>query len=172
MKNIHINFGLIFSILLTLNGLNAQNKTTQQDSKQPHKTTEIKPKAYKTLPQQSDNEPKNAKEIWMEENQIYTVVDNPPSFQGGNSEMYSYLSKELKYPVEAKAKKVSGKVIMQFTVEKDGSLSDINVVKDNVGYGAAEEATRVIQKMPNWIPGKNDGKNIRVKMTLPITFKA
>lgn len=98
------------------------------------------------------------------------MVEQKPSFPGGDSEMYKWISNNLVYPSAAAEEGVSGKVSVQFVVEKDGSLTNVKVIR---GKHSAldQEAVRVIRKMPKWIPGRNNGAPVRVIYMLPITFK-
>ena len=129
---------------------------------------------------------------------VFTIVDENPSFVGGNDSMFRFLGRNIKYPAEARENKVEGTVYVGFVVEKDGSLTNIQV-KRNVAESktrvdtimtidpktfqtttkivnfqdetCAEEAVRVIKSMPKWKPGRNKGKPIRVAYTIPIKFK-
>ncbi|RFS17073.1 energy transducer TonB [Emticicia sp. C21] len=105
-----------------------------------------------------------------ESNEAFIHVEVQPTFAGGVSELYKFLNKTLKYPSAAQRNNVGGKVFMSFIVEKDGSITDIQVAK-GVGFGLDEEATRAVKLMPNWNPGKQNGRNVRVRFTLPVTFK-
>jgi protein TonB len=102
--------------------------------------------------------------------EVFTVVENQPEFQGGMSEFYKYLQKKLKYPTQARRMGVEGKVFVQFVVDKTGALSEIKVIK-GIGSGCDEEAIRVLQESPIWSPGKQRGKAVKVKMVIPIVFK-
>ncbi|MCO6460539.1 MAG: energy transducer TonB [Saprospiraceae bacterium] len=106
-----------------------------------------------------------------DENKIFLIVEQQPEFPGGIGAMYKWIGENLKYPSEARNNGLQGKVIIQFTVEKNGSIENVKVVRDGVGGGAGDEAMRVVKKMPNWKPGKQNGKNVRVQYTLPVTFK-
>jgi TonB family protein len=99
----------------------------------------------------------------------FTSVDQHPTFQGGMDKFYEYLSKSVKYPKEAVAKNIQGKVFLSFIVEKDGELTNINVDR-KLGAGTDEEAVRVLAASPRWIPGKRAGKPVRVKYNIPINF--
>lgn len=101
---------------------------------------------------------------------VFITVEKEPEFKGGISEFYQFLGKNLKYPDAMLRKNVQGKVFISLTVEKDGSLSDIKVEKD-IGFGAADEAIRVLKLSPNWEPGYQNGQRVRVRYTLPISFK-
>ena len=100
---------------------------------------------------------------------VYSMVSEQPSFPGGMQEMMKFISENRKYPAEAKAKDVHGKVIVAFVVERDGSLSDVKI-RRGIGYGCDEEAIRLIKSMPKWTPGKQNGKAVRVSMMLPVSF--
>jgi TonB family protein len=116
--------------------------------------------------------PQNAKAwntIAQDTVHAFTSVEQAPSFPGGMNKFYEYLSKSVKYPKEAVAKNIQGKVFLSFIVEKDGALSDIHVDK-KLGAGTDEEAIRVLEASPRWIPGKRAGKPVRVKYHIPIGF--
>lgn len=100
---------------------------------------------------------------------VYFRVDEQPTFPGGAAEFIKFLSKNIKYTKQMKLTQVQGKVIMQFIVEKDGSLSNLKVTK-GPGGGTTEEALRVMQKSPKWKPGIKDGKPVRVQYGAPIEF--
>ena len=97
------------------------------------------------------------------------TVDEPPCFPGGNGALNKWLSSNIRYPESAQKQGVQGRVVVKFIVEKDGSVSNVEVVK-SASPELDAEAVRVIKAMPNWTPGKNNGKLIRVYFTLPITF--
>ncbi len=99
----------------------------------------------------------------------FLELDEPPSFEGGMSMFYTYLQKSLKYPMEAQKNNVQGRVFVSFVVEKDGSLTNVNVEK-SLGSGTDEEAVRVLEESPKWIPGRIDQQPVRVKYNLPINF--
>lgn len=98
------------------------------------------------------------------------IADFRARFDGGLSAFYKYLGDNLKYPRRAQQIGVEGRVYVQFIVEKDGSLTDIQVVR-GIGAGCDAEAIRVLQSSPKWTPAKQRGKTVRFKMTQPITFK-
>ncbi len=102
--------------------------------------------------------------------EIFQIVEKYPEPVGGYPAFYSYLSDHLKYPVSALRVGVSGRVFVQFVVEKDGSLSNILVVK-GIGFGCDEEAVRVLKNAPPWQPGKQRGRAVRVRQSLPIFFE-
>ena len=105
----------------------------------------------------------------LEEAPIFTVVESMPEFRGGMSELYPYLQKNMKYPVMAKESGIQGKVYVTFVVEKDGSITDVKVLR-GIGGGCDEEAIRVVAAMPQWKPGKQRGKPVRVQYNLPVRF--
>ena len=100
----------------------------------------------------------------------FSTVELLPEFIGGMAGWGKYLQSNLKYPAEAKSKNITGRVIMSFIVEKDGSLSEIKVIR-GIGGGADEEALSVLQASPNWKPGIQDGRPVRVAYTMPIFFQ-
>lgn len=99
---------------------------------------------------------------------IHNTVEKQPSFQGGLDKFYTYFGENYKVP---NIKDLEGQLMMQFVVEKDGSLSEIKVLKD-IGHGSGDEAVRVLKNSPKWNPGEQDGKPVRVLYSLPISIKA
>ena len=99
----------------------------------------------------------------------FDVVEEMPSFPGGTAKLFEYLTTSVKYPEAAKKAGVQGRVVATFVVETDGAISDVNVVK-SVSPELDAEAVRVLKGMPNWNPGKQNGKAVRVKYTVPVTF--
>ena len=112
-------------------------------------------------------EPEPVKE---EETKVFDVVEQMPSFPGGPSALMQYLSSNIKYPVVAEENGVQGRVVCTFVVEKDGSITDVRVIK-SVDPSLDKEAMRVVKGMPKWIPGKQNGSAVRVKYTVPVTFR-
>ena len=110
------------------------------------------------------------REAQVDENGVYMVCDEMPKFPGGMRECMNYLSKSIKYPAEAIDKKIQGRVIVQFVVKEDGSISEAKVVR-GIDPLLDKEALRVTNSMPKWTPGKQDGKAVSVKYTIPISFK-
>lgn len=113
--------------------------------------------------------PIEVEEEVVEEAPIFTVVESMPEFKGGMPELYKYLGNNIKYPVMAKESGIQGKVYVTFVVERDGSITDVRVLR-GIGGGCDEEAVRVVQDMPNWTPGKQRGKPVRVQYNLPVRF--
>lgn len=113
--------------------------------------------------------PIEVEEEIVEEAPIFTVVESMPEFKGGMQLLYEYLGNNIKYPVMAKESGIQGKVYVTFVVERDGSITDVQVLR-GIGGGCDEEAIRVVQSMPNWKPGKQRGKPVRVQYNLPVRF--
>lgn len=105
-----------------------------------------------------------------EEDEIFLVVEDQPEPYGGMTAFYEYIKNNLEYPKYAKRNGVTGKVFLQFIVDKEGRIGNIKVVK-GIGYGCDEEAARVLANSPKWKPGKQRGRCVKVKMTIPIMFK-
>lgn len=102
--------------------------------------------------------------------EIFTIVEETATFPGGQAAWGKFLQKNLKYPRQAQRMGIEGRVFVQFIVERDGSLTDIKVVR-GVGAGTDEEAVRVLKSSPKWKPGKQRGKPVRQKYIQYITFK-
>ena len=99
----------------------------------------------------------------------FNVVEDMPAFPGGMEAMIEYLSSNIKYPADAQKQKVDGRVLVNFVVEKDGSITEVKVVKP--GFPSLDaEAVRVVKAMPKWKPGYQKGQAVRVQFTMPINF--
>lgn len=105
-----------------------------------------------------------------EEQKVFDVVEQMPQYPGGPSALFEYLSKNIRYPAVAEENGIQGRVIVTFVVEKDGSITDVKVAK-SVDPSLDKEAQRVVKSMPHWIPGKQNGSAVRVKYTVPVTFR-
>ena len=114
--------------------------------------------------------PVEVEEEEVDEQEIFTVVEEMPSFPGGMGECMKFLAKNIKYPTVAQENGVQGRVIVQFVINRDGSIVDAKVVRGVDPY-LDKEALRVIKMMPKWSPGKQRGKEVRVKYTLPVMFR-
>ena len=101
---------------------------------------------------------------------VYEKAEVMPEFPGGEQAMMKFVAENVQYPEEAKEKEISGRVLVGFIVEKDGSVNEVKIVR-GIGGGCDEEAVRVVKAMPKWKPGKQKGKPVRVHYTLPLTFK-
>ncbi len=112
--------------------------------------------------------PKPKQEEVTEE--IFVVVEEQPEFPGGQAAMMKFLSDNIRYPVIAQENGIQGRVICNFVVERDGSITDVQVVR-GVDPSLDREAIRVIQQMPRWKPGKQRGSAVRVRFTLPVVFR-
>ena len=106
----------------------------------------------------------------VEETKVFDVVEQMPSFPGGQGALMQWLASNIKYPVVAEENGVQGRVVCTFVVERDGSITDVKVVR-GVDPSLDKEAVRVLKQMPSWIPGKQNGSAVRVKYTVPVTFK-
>lgn len=105
-----------------------------------------------------------------EELKIHTFVEEWPEFPGGDIARVKFLSENIVYPKVAKEAGIQGPVHLTFVVEKDGSISNVNILR-GIGGGCDEEATRVVSSMPKWKPGRQNGKEVRVQFNMPINFK-
>lgn len=103
------------------------------------------------------------------EEQIFTIVEDMPAYPGGELEMRKYLGKSIKYPQMAQDAGIQGTVFLTFEVDKDGKIKDVKVLR-GIGGGCDEEAIRVVKAMPQWSPGKQRGKPVRVQFNLPVKF--
>lgn len=101
---------------------------------------------------------------------VFEKVEDMPEFPGGEQAMMDFVGKNVQYPKEAMEKEISGRVLVGFIVEKDGSVNEVKIVR-GIGGGCDEEAVRVVKAMPKWKPGKEKGKPVRVSYMMPIFFK-
>ena len=105
-----------------------------------------------------------------EENKVFDIVEQQPLFPGGPAALMKYLSENTKYPVVAQENGVQGRVTVQFVVEKDGSISDVHVLR-GVDPSLDKEAVRVVKSMPRWTHGKQNGITVRVNYRVPVLFR-
>ena len=103
-------------------------------------------------------------------NKVYETAERMPSFPGGAEALFRFLNSNMRYPEVAEENGVQGRVLVTFIVERDGAISDVKVAK-SVDPSLDKEAVRIIKSMPRWNPGTQDGKPVRVKYTVPVTFK-
>jgi protein TonB len=105
-----------------------------------------------------------------EETKVFDVVEQMPEFPGGQAALMKWLSDNIKYPAVAEENGIQGRVVCTFVVERDGSVTDVQVAR-SIDPSLDKEAIRVLKKMPKWIPGRQNGSAVRVKYTVPVTFK-
>lgn len=106
----------------------------------------------------------------LDDNNIYDVVEEMPQFPGGPSALFEYLAENIRYPKDAKDKGIMGSVGVTFVVEPDGSTSNVKV-NSSANPLLDKEAVRIVESMPHWIPGKQNGYVVRVKYTVPVRFR-
>lgn len=163
---------------------NPQNKTyTFADHPKMHLSSQpTNPKEKKELielyddlvkkyPRYSDIEGSIYTKNDTDEDSIFVVVDKMPEFPGGQQGLIKYLSENVKYPAIAQENGIQGRVIVQFVVGKDGSITNVDIAKSGGDASLDKEAIRVIKSMPNWKPGQQRGKAVRVKYTVPVNFR-
>ena len=161
-------------MFLVVNSIYAEKKSEVSDAaevaqtlqKKVTKKTNVTPPS--TTPLRTHNT-QNGKDV-KEKDQVYAVVDKQPEFPGGISALMKYLGENIQYPKVAMDKGIEGRVIAQFVVEKDGKINEAKVLQ-GIDPALDAEAIRMVQAMPNWKPGEHQGKLVRVRYTLPITFK-
>lgn len=121
--------------------------------------------AYSALAQ----EPEKPQTV-AQTDEIFDTLDEEPNFGANRSDLMQYLGQNIRYPKNSQKKGEQGRVIVQFIVERDGSVRDAKVVR-SVSKDLDKEALRVVRQMPKWTPGKKDGKAVRARFTLPVTFR-
>jgi len=117
-----------------------------------------------------DYVPVEVEEEEVVEQEIFQIVEEMPSYPGGEAKLMEYVAKNIKYPQIARETGIQGRVFVGFVVEPDGSVSNVKVLR-GIGGGCDEEAMRVVKSMPKWKPGKQRGKAVRVSYMLPVNFK-
>ncbi len=105
-----------------------------------------------------------------ETDQIFTIVEESATPKGGMAAFYKFVGEKIKYPPQARRMGIEGRVFVEFVILKDGSLSEVRAIK-GIGAGCDEEAVRIVQSAPAWNPGKQRGKPVKQRYTLPIIFK-
>jgi protein TonB len=114
--------------------------------------------------------PSQLNAVPQQEDPIYEVVDIPPVPKGGQQALLKIIAKNLKYPASALEEMIEGLVAVEFVVEKDGSISQLAIIK-GIGYGCDEEAMRVVALLKKWSPGILNGAPVRTRMRFPVKFK-
>ncbi|MBQ5730523.1 MAG: TonB family protein, partial [Bacteroidaceae bacterium] len=109
--------------------------------------------------------------IALVDEEIYQVVEQMPEFKGGMQALMKYLTSNINYPQEAKDKNIQGKSLIRFVVEKDGSITDVEVARTSGNDLLDQESVRVVKSMPKWNPGKQKGKVVRTRFVLPVMFR-
>ena len=120
---------------------------------------------------------KTALELWdaaltskERSKKVFTSVDNPPTYPGGEQALAAFLGKNIRYPKQAQEQNIAGTVFVQFVVAPDGTISDVHTVGAPKGSGLEEEAIRVVKEMPKWTPGSHQGQKVSVQFNLPIRY--
>lgn len=153
----------VAGLLLIACNLNA--KTQPSDNSADSATTAV------ASDDTTNTTPETAKQAQVpQDGKVYDVVENMPSYPGGDQAMYEFLVSNMKYPVEAQKAKKEGRVVVSFVVRKDGSITDVSVVRPE-DPALDAEAVRVVKAMPKWTPGKQKGVPVNVKFNMPIQFK-
>ena len=157
----HIKYAL-FAIpafaLLVAGNISCSSEATKTDDVKENVTT-VKPDVEEVPAEKAETK-----------DEVFMVVEKMPEFPGGMQELINYLSKNVKYPASAMKKNVQGRVIVQFVVEKDGTPTEFKVLR-SVDPDLDAEALRVMKEMPKWKPGMQKGQAVRVKFTVPVSFK-
>lgn len=144
---------------------NDEHTSPSQASSRPNKTTQNGQNAPEPVRSEHLDKPQP-----VNSTRVYDVVEQMPSFPGGISGLRTYLNQNIRYPAEAQENCVQGRVVVSFVVEKDGHISDVTVLR-SVEPSLDKEAVRVVKNMPRWTPGKQGGEPVRVRFTVPVSFR-
>ena len=129
------------------------------------------PSNKKTSSNKTLNNKDAAQSKKIDENVLcYVITEQMPTYPDGDAALMAFISKNLKYPEEAIRKKIEGKVILGFVIDSTGVVKDVSVLR-SLEPACDKEAIRVVKLLPRWIPGKQDGKKVNVRYTLPVIFK-
>ena len=147
------------------------DKTDTNEKNIPSTSIDLMANESKAMVTSSDSQPQNSKEVIekSDKDRIYTVIEKMPEYPGGTKELLSYLTSNIKYPEEAKKNGVQGKVIVRFVVDQFGKIGRTQVLR-GVSAEIDTEAIRVVNSMPTWTPGEQNGEKVAVYYTLPIQF--
>lgn len=104
-----------------------------------------------------------------DEGKVFTIVEEMPSFPGGEEKMLEYIARNIKYPPVARENNITGRVYVSFVVDKDGKIKDAKILR-GIGGGCDEEALRVVKSMPDWKAGRQNGRSVQVQFNLPVNF--
>lgn len=107
----------------------------------------------------------------ISEETVFLIVEERAEFPGGDASLYQFLANNVDYPRAAIEAGIQGRVLIQFTVNTDGSLTDFEVVSKKIGYGLEEAAMKAVTRMPKWKPATREGKPVRMRFAVPVTFK-
>lgn len=104
-----------------------------------------------------------------DDGKVFTVVEEMPTFPGGEEKLFEFIQKNVKYPAIARENGISGRVYLTFVVDKEGRIKDVRLLR-GIGGGCDEEAMRVVRSMPDWKPGRQNGRSVQVQYNLPVNF--
>jgi len=113
----------------------------------------------------------NTVKVEKDKEGVYTRAEVMPAYPGNDAALSDYINSNLVYPEQAIDNNVEGTVNVQFVVDDKGNISDVKTIGNKIGYGLEEEAVTVVNKLPKWTPGKVKGKNVKTRLTIPITYK-
>lgn len=153
---------IILSLFVACQPTTTENDSYSTDSQTLESTEIQKETTFTPTEAVSENIEKNTETV-------FTVVEESAMFPGGQDELIKYLALNIKYPKQARVRGVEGLVSVSFVVEKDGSLTDIKLLRD-IGSGCGQEALRVVKEMPKWKPAKLKGEIVRMQFNLPVKF--
>ena len=154
------------------NADDAQSEAGTSDTHEVNAVTTVPAETPVATDEQIRKEIDRETDISQSGNKEYSmsVIEQKPEFPGGESALYEYLSSHINYPAQAAEEGVQGRVIVQFTITKTGKIENVSVVRGR-HPALDKEALRVVKSMPNWTPGRQDGRAVNVQHTLPITFR-
>ena len=129
----------------------------------------VKKKGKATMGSESTNA--NGVKIEKDKNGVYTMAEVMPTYPGNDQGLSDYIAGNIVYPDQAVENNVEGTVHVEFVVDDKGTISDVKTIGNKLGYGLEEEAVNVVNKLQKWTPGKVKGKNVKTRLTIPITYK-
>lgn len=166
----YVLFALPAFALLVAGNVSCTSETKPADEAEPGKEQPVPSESSNvTVSVAEVGEGQAIPEASSAEEDILEVAEVMPEFPGGYKALLEFISKNVRYPEEAMKNAWQGRVVLQFVIEKDGAVSNIKVLR-SVNETLDNEAMRVIREMPKWTPGKDKGKEVRCKYTIPIVF--
>lgn len=145
-------------------------RTSDADTKTEKKNADIPDFAVAAKSLEGHDSETRESKLAKPDDKVYDVVEQMPSFPGGPAALLQYLNNNIRYPKVAEANGIQGRVIVQFVVEKDGSISGVKIMK-SAEPSLDHEAERIVRSMPKWNPGKSNGSPVRVKYFVPVVFR-
>lgn len=168
MKRISLLIAAFVLSMVFATNVSAQNKAGGKRENPVNRQNQLeREETNMENPQQLQVVQQETSDLW--DDKVYDVVEQMPAFPGGQSALFSWIAKNMKYPPVAEENGIQGRVVVTCVIDHDGSVTDVKVVK-GVDPSLDKEALRLVKSMPKWEPGRQNGKTVRVKYSIPLSF--